>query len=79
MRKILESIGMWLLAQDWFRFAITKKVTSFVDGTSTKKDDRILEFVRRNKTELEIIIKREVELSSSEFDNLLLDAIKNTN
>ncbi len=78
MKIVLKSIGIWLLEQDWFRFEITKKVTSIIDGTSTKKDDNVVNFIKRNRVELLAIVKREVKLSSSTFDDQLLKSIQET-
>jgi len=84
MKRIMISIGLYLIKQDWFQFAVVKSITKLsmlavkaAEETENTLDDNLIEFIKRNKEPLINIIQREINWSNTPIDNMLLDAIAN--
>lgn len=84
IRACLKIIGLWLLEQRWFQFELVKLLTKIAkaaeklsERTGTSVDDKAIDFLKRNKTEILNIVIREADLKDTPIDDILVEAVKN--
>ena len=75
MKPILKSFGFWLLRQEWFQESVLGFVKEKVQSTETTTDDKLVEFLKRNKTDLVKIAKREAKLTETPVDDELVEIL----
>jgi len=83
MKGILIQIGIYLIKQEWFQMAVVKLITKAselaavaAENSETTIDDALFDFLKRNKAQLLTIIKREIPLTDTPIDDMLLEAIR---
>ena len=77
--KILQSLAIWIVQQEWFQKIMIDKIiqvsTKTKDTTNTI-DDKVYDFIYRNKRDLLAISKREAKLTTTLIDDNVIDALQ---
>jgi len=77
--KILQSLAVWVVQQEWFQKIMIDKIiqvsTKTKDTTNTI-DDKVYDFIYRNKRDLLAISKREAKLTTTLIDDNVVDALQ---
>ncbi len=78
MKGILKYIGMYLIKQQWFQFAIVKMITKTIHDvrlSENKVDDAIVNFIIKHKEPILQIVSEEAKCQNTPIDHFLVQAI----
>lgn len=76
LTKLLKSFACWVVQQPWFQKAIAKKLIQVITNSKNETDNKIYEFLFRNKRDLLAMAKREAKLTTTEIDDEIVTALQ---
>jgi hypothetical protein len=76
MKTILKNLVIWIIQQAWFQKFAAEKLIQVINNSKNETDNKVYEFLFRNKRDLLAIAKRESKLTTTEIDDEVVNALQ---